>query len=85
MAEVLFWVGVPGEFTAEQATALTSDGLDVDDLRRSQGGRGDEWRTLRTFLRVPAEQKPDAVARVAAILDIDARKLSVHPEWVFAS
>jgi hypothetical protein len=80
MAE--FWVGVPGDLTAEQFTTLTRNGITVEALRQTAGGRGEppiEWRTLRTFVRVPAGDESAARARVADALTLPTGELIAYP------
>jgi hypothetical protein len=70
-----FWVGIKGDLAAEQAEALKSAGIAVDDLRRVSAGYAPQWHTLRTFLRASAADESEARAEIARVLDLDADDL----------
>jgi hypothetical protein len=83
-----YWVGVRGDPTTEDLAALQSAGLDVSDLRNTSTGRYDapaviEWRTLRTFVRVSADDEDAAKAQVAEVLGLPAPDLVAYSAAVF--
>jgi hypothetical protein len=78
-----FWVGAKGEFTMQQIEGLRSAGVAVDDLRKSSAGYGDQWETLRTFVRATATDKSEARAEIAQILGVDADALVAYSAEVW--
>ena len=79
-----FWVGIPGELTPEQLTTLRDAGFEVDLPTAGAFGSPPDWETLRTPVLVSANNESEAIAAVAAGLDLEpgdlvqARDLVAH-------
>lgn len=81
-----FWVGIRGDLTAEQIKALKLAGIVAYDLRRTAAAWGEppvEWETLRTFVRVAADDDSEAKAEVAQALGLDADDLLAYSTEIF--
>lgn len=84
MAE--FWVGIRGDLAPEQIAALTAAGIAPYDLRRLASGWGEppiEWETMRTFVRVSADDDSAAKAEIERVLGLDAADLVAYSAEVF--
>jgi hypothetical protein len=81
-----FWVGIRGDLTTEEIGALKAAGIVVADLRMSAAGWGEpptEWKTLRTFVPVPAADESEAKAVIAEAVGLEADDLVVYSADVF--
>jgi hypothetical protein len=78
MAEMgAFLVGVRGELTEEQTTALALAGVAVE--KTSYAGYGGELDPMRTYLHVIADEESEARTKIAGELNVDAADLTVRP------
>jgi hypothetical protein len=78
------WVGIPGDLRAEQAEALTSAEIAVDDLLVIAAGRfGGELKTVRTLVRVWAVDESEAKGEAARVIGFDAGDLIVYSPKMF--
>jgi hypothetical protein len=72
-----FSVGVKGQLTEEQATALALAGIALEET--SSAGYGEELDPMRTYLHVIANDESEARMKVAEELDVDSADLTVRP------
>lgn len=79
-----FWVGVRGDLTAAQQQTLATAGMASEaQLRESNSSRGGAWTTLRTFVRVGANDDAAAKGKVADALGIEAADLVAYDAGTF--
>jgi hypothetical protein len=74
-----FWVGLPGDITAEQRTLLAGADLDVAGIHTSFSGREGAMTPAWSEVRISAADATAAREQVAQILTLDVRDLTVRP------
>jgi hypothetical protein len=77
-------VGVPGDLSDEQRAALHAADIQPDVAQVRVGiGIPVEWKTSWTLVRLVADDEGAAVARVAEVLNIEARRMQAYSPRFF--